>query len=78
MAGEARRAYREVRSSASTHQPAIFAETLRDAPILPARFVAALARCAASRCARLLPDRGKIGSVAAMTIVKTGSKISLS
>jgi hypothetical protein len=54
-------------------QSAPGAETLRDAPILPARFVAALARCPASRCAvrsnrvRTLLAAGKIGSVAAVT-----------
>jgi len=32
----------------STLQRVIFAETLRDAPLLPARFVAALARCPTS------------------------------
>jgi len=56
-----------IRSSASTLQRAIFTETLRDAPILAARFVAALARCPASPGARLLPDRAKIGGVAAVT-----------
>jgi hypothetical protein len=50
-------------------QSAPGAETLRDAPILPARFVAAFARCPASRCARLLPETGKIGSVAAVTTI---------
>ena len=70
-----------IRSSASTHQRAILAETLRDAPILPVRFVAALARCPASRFAvrsnsvRTLPETGKIGSVATAGTIETGSQL---
>jgi hypothetical protein len=56
-----------------TPQRAIFTETLRDAPILPARFVAALARCLRIALRAAPAGSGKIGSVAAMTTIETGS-----
>ncbi len=70
-AATARRAYRAIRSRASTNQPAIFAETLRDAPILPASprlpDVPHRAARVRTRLLRTLPETGKIGSVAAVT-----------
>jgi len=72
MAGEARRAYRNIRSSAATLQAAIFAETLRDAPILPARFVEAPRRCARIAFGTSPAGSSKIGGVAAVPVIEYG------